>query len=125
MKFTKKDISTPNDINELVDAFYQKIKSQPYLCALFDQLSPRDWNQHLFQMKNFWNSILLKSASYTGHPLILHAFLPAEQTQVQQWIHLFHEAVEEHFTGPTATAAQTVADKLRRIFAYRPDIAEG
>jgi truncated hemoglobin YjbI len=74
-------------------------------------------------MKNFWNSVLLKSASYTGHPLILHAFLPAEQAQVQQWIHLFHEAVEEHFTGPTAITAQTLADKLRRIFAYQPDMA--
>ena len=123
MKSAKNDIATTSDINVLVDAFYQKIKAQPYLCAIFDQLSPRDWNQHLFQMKNFWNSVLLKSASYTGHPLILHAFLPAERGQVQQWIHLFHEAIEEHFTGPKAIIAQTVADKIRRIFAYQPDIA--
>ena len=123
MKPIKTDITDPNDINELVNAFYQKIKSQPYFCALFDQLSTRDWNHHLFQMRKFWDSVLLKSAPYTGHPQILHAFLPAEQAQVQQWIHLFHEAVEEHFTGPTAEAAQSLADKIRRIFAYRAEIA--
>jgi hemoglobin len=117
---TKNDITTPNDINELVEAFYQKINAQPYLCALFEQLTPRDWTQHLFQMKNFWSSVLLKSASDTGYPLILHAFLPAERAQVKEWIYLFQEVVEERFTGPTANAAQTVADKLRRIFAYGP-----
>lgn len=118
IKNDKNDIATPQDINELVEAFYQKIKAQPYLCALFEQLSPRDWTQHLFQMKNFWNSVLLKSTSFTGHPLILHAFLPAEQAQVKEWIHLFHETVEEHFTGPTANAAQSLADKIRRVFTY-------
>ncbi|QMU26647.1 group III truncated hemoglobin [Adhaeribacter radiodurans] len=118
MKTTKNDIATPTDINILVEAFYEKIRSQPYLCALFEHLSPRDWNQHLFQMKNFWDSVLLKSATYTGHPLILHAFLPDERAQVKQWIHLFQEAVEEHFTGPTAATAQTLANKIRRVFAY-------
>ena len=116
----KTDITSPHDIQLLVDVFIQKVKTQPYLIALFDKLSQRDWKQHLFQMNNFWNSVLLKSAAYKGHPLILHAFLPAQQAQVQEWIYLFHEAVEEHFTGPKATAAKTFAENMVRIFAYKP-----
>ncbi|MDB5262467.1 MAG: Globin-like protein [Adhaeribacter sp.] len=116
----KNDIASPQDIQILVDTFYQKIISQPYLLSLFEKLSQRDWSQHLFQMNKFWNSVLLKSQAYKGHPLILHAFLPAQQAQVQEWIHLFHEAVEEHYNGPTATAAKTFAEKMVRIFAYKP-----
>jgi hemoglobin len=122
MNTFKHDIASPADIQVLVDAFYEKIRSQPYLSALFDKLSPRDWRQHLFMMESFWNSVLLKSATYTGHPLILHALLPAKQAQVAEWVHLFHEAVEEHFTGPTAAMAKAFAEKMVRIFAYQPAI---
>ena len=118
MNHPKHDIATPADIQVLVDAFYDKLRSQPYLSSLFDQLSPRDWRHHLFMMERFWNSVLLKSVTYTGHPLILHALLPDQQAQAPQWVHLFHEAVEEHFTGPTAAAAKAFAEKMVRIFAY-------
>ncbi|GEO06241.1 hypothetical protein AAE02nite_39050 [Adhaeribacter aerolatus] len=120
MNLPKKDIASAADIQLLVDAYYQKLKSQPYLLALFEDLSSRDWNQHLFQMKSFWQSVVLKSASFTGHPLILHAFLPAHQAQVREWVHLFHEAVEEHFKGPTAAATKNFAEQLVRIFSYKP-----
>jgi hemoglobin len=120
MTHTKHDIASPADIRLLVDAFYDKLSSQPYLAALFDKLTPRDWRQHLFMMENFWNSVLLKSATYIGHPLILHAFLPAKQAQVPEWVHLFYEAVEEHFAGPTAASAKAFAEKMVRIFAYQP-----
>ncbi|WP_026463860.1 group III truncated hemoglobin [Adhaeribacter aquaticus] len=115
----KSDITNTNDIQILVETFYNKIQSQPYLLALYEKLSPRDWTLHLFQMKNFWDSILLKSGRYKGHPQILHAFLPAQQDQVREWVHLFHEAIEEHFTGPTAAAAQQLADKLVQVFTYK------
>lgn len=118
MKPPKHDIATPADIRVLVDAYYEKLRSQPYLSSLFDKLSPRDWRQHLFMMAHFWDSVLLKSAAYTGHPLILHALLPDQQAQAPAWVHLFHEAVEEHFTGPTAAAAKAFAEKMVRIFAY-------
>jgi len=120
MNQPKNDITSPRDIQILVDSFYQKVKTQPYLIALFEKLSQQDWKQHLFQMNNFWSSVLLKSAAYKGHPLILHAFLPAQQEQVREWIYLFYDAVEEHFTGPKATAAKTFAENMVRIFAYKP-----
>jgi hemoglobin len=120
MTHSKHDIVSTADIQVLVDAFYEKLRSQPYLAVLFDNLSPRDWRHHLFMMENFWNSVLLKSATYIGHPLILHAFLPAKQAQVPEWVHLFYEAVEEHFTGPTAASAKAFAGKMMRIFAYQP-----
>jgi hemoglobin len=120
MNHPKHDITSPADIQVLVEAFYDKLRSQPYLSALFDKLSPRDWSQHLFMMHRFWDAVLLKSAAYTGHPLILHAFLPAKQTQVPEWVHLFYEAVEEHFTGPRAASAKAFAEKMVRIFAYKP-----
>jgi hemoglobin len=120
MNHSKHDIASPADIQVLVDAFNEKLRSQPYLTTLFDKLTPRDWRQHLFMMETFWNSVLLKSAAYIGHPLILHAFLPAKQAQVAEWVHLFYETVEEHFTGPTAVSAKAFAGKLVRIFAYQP-----
>jgi hemoglobin len=118
MNYPKHDIASPADIRVLVDTYYEKLRSQPYLSSLFDKLSSRDWHQHLFMMERFWNSVLLKSASFTGHPLILHALLPDKQTQAPEWVHLFEEAVEEHFTGPTAAAAKAFAQKMARIFAY-------
>jgi hemoglobin len=120
MNQPKTDIASSQDIQVLVDAFYLKVMAQPYLLSIFEKLSARDWKQHLFQMNKFWNEILLKSQAYKGHPLILHAFLPAQQAQVKEWIHLFGEAVEEHFNGPTANSAKTFAENMVRIFAYKP-----
>ena len=120
MNHLRHDIASEADIQVLVDAFTEKLQAQPYLSALYEKLSPRDWKQHLFLMERFWHSVLLRSASYRGHPLILHALLPACQAQAAGWVHLFHEAVEERFSGPTAAKARAFAEKMVRIFAYQP-----
>ncbi|MGV3641316.1 MAG: group III truncated hemoglobin [Adhaeribacter sp.] len=122
MNHLRHDIASEADIQVLVDAFTEKLQAHPYLSALYEKLSPRDWKQHLFLMERFWHSVLLRSASFRGHPLILHALLPACQIQAAGWVHLFHEVVEERFSGPTAAKARAFAEKMVRIFAYQPAV---
>ena len=43
----KKDISTPEDVKTLVDAFYNDVKSDSVIGYIFTDVAKVDWEEHL------------------------------------------------------------------------------
>ena len=66
MNVKRKDILEREDVEILVDKFYDKVKSDELLRPVFSHV---DWPHHLPIMYNFWSSMLLGDQSYTGNPL--------------------------------------------------------
>lgn len=54
----KKDISTPQDVKTLVDAFYNDVKSDPVIGYIFTDVAKVDWDEHLPRMYKFWEFAL-------------------------------------------------------------------
>lgn len=118
MKPTQKhDILELEDVQLLVDAFYSKVRENELLNPIFrDKISDEQWPAHLDKMYRFWQTLLLGELTYQGNPLMHHLQLPLTEEHFSEWIRLFHETSNEHFTGEKANEAMTRAEKIRWVF---------
>lgn len=81
-------------IDKLVRAFYDKIRIDPLLGPIFNELID-DWEPHLLKMIDFWSSATLKSGKYKGNPLIKHFPLPIDARFFDHWLGLFAKTAAE------------------------------
>ena len=72
----KKDILTIEDIRQLVDRFYEKVRANNLLGNIFAERIQDRWPEHLEKMYRFWQTVLLGEHTYYGAPFPPHAQLP-------------------------------------------------
>lgn len=112
----RKDITSINDIKILVDTFYAKIRIDGLLGGIFNGIIRERWPEHLEKMYRFWQTVLLGEHTYYGSPFPPHAQLPIEQQHFDTWLKLWHETLDEHFTGAKAEEAKWRGDKMAAMF---------
>lgn len=112
----KTDITSREDIKILVDRFYDKVKADELLGPVFSHV---DWPHHLPIMYNFWSSMMLGDQSYRGNPFQKHLPLPIQTQHFDQWLKLFRETVQEHFSGEKADEILMRAESIAGIFQMR------
>lgn len=56
---TKHDIQNVDDIRSLVYTFYDKIRADEFIGAIFNEKIKDRWPQHLEKMVCFWQTVLL------------------------------------------------------------------
>jgi hemoglobin len=71
--------------------------------------------------------VLLNETSYKGNPPQSHLHLPIERTHFAQWIKLFQETVDAHFSGEKADETKMRAKAIAGVFQHKmglmkPDI---
>ena len=108
---------TKNQISDLVDQFYDKIRLDTRLGPIFETAistsSTGDWGPHLEKMKRFWASVLLKTGEYKGQPVVVHNDLPdLHESDFPLWLNLFSQTVEEIMEDG---AKKPVYESARRI----------
>lgn len=113
---SKADIVSREDIQLLVDRFYDKVKANPLLTPVFGHVN---WPKHLPVMYNFWSSILLGDSSYQGNPFQKHVALPISAAHFKQWLELFHETLDENFSGEKAEEAKSRAADIAGLFQFK------
>ncbi len=109
----KREIATSEDIKLLVEAFYGRVRKDEVLGPIFNDIAQVDWEHHLPVMVTFWESLLLKSRSYRRNALQPHlqvfqsvAFRPE---QMERWLKLFDETLDDYFVGGNAEKAKSWA----------------
>lgn len=115
----KNDITTLSDIKILVDSFYGKVRENEKLKDIFNSVIENRWPEHLEKMYKFWQTVLLDQHTYQGSPFAPHAFLPVDKAHFDQWIELFNETVDEHFTGEIAARAKWQGQRMAEIFNFK------
>jgi len=113
------DILTLDDVKQLVDTFYGKVRADAILAPVFNERIQDRWPQHLERMYTFWQTVLLEERTYYGAPFPPHAQLPVEHMHFEQWIALFTETIDELFTGLIADEAKWRANKMAQMFEYK------
>jgi hemoglobin len=116
MRYRQEDITSRNDIQTLVDNFYEKVKVDGLLGPVFAGL---DWPHHLPIMYNFWSSMLLGDQSYRGNPFEKHVRLAITTEHFSRWLQLFKETVDEYFIGEKADEVKMRADSIAGIFQLK------
>nr|WP_294895426.1 group III truncated hemoglobin [uncultured Pedobacter sp.] len=111
----KGDISTVADIKNLVHTFYDKVRADETLSAVFDPIIKDNWPVHLDKMVKFWSTLLLYTKEYKNDPLTSHLPLPLTKQHFDTWILLFQQTLEELFEGEIAENAKKRASSIERI----------
>ncbi|MFK8058420.1 MAG: group III truncated hemoglobin [Saprospiraceae bacterium] len=112
----KPDIKDLADIQLMVDAFYQQVKSDELLAPVFGTQAQVNWEAHLPAMYGFWQKVLLGQGDYRGNPFQKHIPLKIDATHFKRWLSLFIGTVDTHFSGVTAEEAKLRANTIAHIF---------
>ena len=119
----KKDIETREDIELLVNSFYDKIKTNAILGHIFNDVAKINWEEHLPKMYSFWASLLLGEHSFSGNPMIKHVELSKltamTETEFSEWLLLFSQTLDDLFEGNRANEAKTRAANIARLMLHK------
>ena len=106
----KKDISNRADIQQLIDAFYNKVRADDVIGYLFNDVAKVDWPKHLPHMYDFWENIIFQTGGFRGNPMTAHMQLhqqsPLNAEHFKRWLQLFSQTVDELFEGEKAELAK-------------------
>jgi hemoglobin len=118
---------TPREdqIVQLVDAFYGKVRRDAVLGPVFDKaIAPDEWPAHLAKMYDFWSSVMLTTGRYKGNPLAVHAQVEGLEARFfEPWLALFRETAAEIFPPDLAAVfrekSERIAESLKLGLFYR------
>ncbi len=113
------DIQNRDDIQRLIDQFYQKVLKDEVIGHVFTDTIEFIWDRHIPVMYDFWESVLFHTAVYKGNPMLKHIDLNKKITltdaHFDQWLELWRLTVEDNFTGERATAAIEKSIVMRHL----------
>lgn len=114
----KDDIKTAQDIDRMIERFYNRLLAHPEMAPFFEHI---DLEHHLPRIKQFWRFALLNEPGYSTNVFEKHMHLPAQKHHFEIWVDLFCATVDDLFEGENARDAQLRARSLGTTFAYKMD----
>src|ERR1043165_8016614 len=109
----RSDITTRNDIELLVNTFYEHVRKDDTIGYIFNAIIGEDWSHHLPIMYRFWESVLLSKPGYAGNAVKKHIDLDRkitlEKKHFERWIELWNRTVDSLFAGEVAELAKNRA----------------
>jgi hemoglobin len=113
-------------IRQLVDLFYDKVRADPQLGPIFERVIQEQWEPHLRKMYDFWSSVMLTTGRYKGQPVAVHKRIEGLEIGLfDRWLALFGESCAELLDRETASLfwrkAVRIAESLKFALFYRPD----
>jgi len=115
----KHDILNLDDVKQLVNSFYGKVREDEILAPIFNERIQNFWPEHLEKMYRFWQTVLLEEHTYHGAPFPPHAKLPVAHTHFEKWMELFNKTVDELFVGEKAEEAKWRGQKMAQMFEIK------
>ena len=119
----KKDIENRGDIELLVNSFYDKVRNDPVIGFIFNDIAKVNWERHLPVMYDFWENTLFYTGGYAGNPMETHRqlnqLIPLTAEHFQQWTRLFTSTVDELFTGEKALLAKQRALSISTLMQIK------
>jgi hemoglobin len=119
----KKDIKNREDIMVIVDAFYDKVKTDNKIGYLFTEVADVNWDLHLPIMYDFWENILFFTGNFNGNPMLKHKELNKKSTMSQahfkHWNLLFVETVDALFEGKKANEIKERAMNISETLMHK------
>src|SRR5688500_18517545 len=115
-----KDIGGREDIQELVQKFYEKVTKDELIGPFFTHVN---WDKHLPVMYDFWESVLFFTGTYGGNPMQVHkalnARMPLQPVHFERWKELFIQTVNELYRGEKAELACMRAGNIADLMQMR------
>ena len=117
-----KDIVSQDDIQVLVNSFYDKVKTSE-IGFFFEEIAKVNWEKHLPKMYIFWESVLFATVKFDGNPMGAHfpinEIIPIEKKHFEAWLKLWKETVDENFSGEMAESAKNKAENIAKLMSFK------
>lgn len=117
-----KDIVSQDDIQQLVNSFYDKVKTSE-IGFFFEEIAKVNWEKHLPKMYIFWESVLFATVKFDGNPMGAHfpinEIIPMEKKHFEAWLQLWKETVDENFFGEMAESAKNKAENIAKLMSFK------
>lgn len=117
-----KDIVSQDDIQQLVNSFYDKVKTSE-IGFFFEEIAKVNWEKHLPKMYIFWESVLFATVKFDGNPMGAHfpinEIIPIEKKHFEAWLQLWKETVDENFSGEMAESAKNKAENIAKLMSFK------
>ena len=119
----KSDIAGRGDIEVMVRTFYDKVRIDPVIGPIFNDVANINWEKHLPVMFDFWENTIFFTGGYSGNPMKPHQELnrifPLQEKHFSQWLELFRSTVDELFVGEKAELAKQRAMSIATIMQVK------
>lgn len=123
MTTIKHDISTREDIELLVNRFYEKVRTDETIGYIFNDVVKVNWERHLPVMYDFWESVIFFTGTYAGNPMIthrkLHQVAHLTPEHFAAWLKLFLSTIDELFEGDKAELARQRALSIATVMQMK------
>jgi hemoglobin len=118
-----KDIESSEDIQHLIDTFYEQVLKDEVIGHFFNEVIHLDLEAHMPIMYQFWESLLFGTHEYKGNPMVKHIALHQKsemtQTHFDRWLSLWTSTVKTHFSGPKADEAIQRASHIAALMHHK------
>lgn len=117
MNENKSLIESRQEIIQIVDSFYAKVRADELIGPIFNDVAKVDWDEHLPKLYNFWEDLILGTDNYRGRPFPPHMKLDLKTEHFVRWLELFHKTVDDHFYGIKAEEIKARASRIAYNFS--------
>lgn len=127
MSRNNQDINDSNDIEVLVNTFYDEVKKDEYIGHIFHKIIGDDWSHHLPIMYSFWSMVLLGKQGYSGNPVRKHVEVDRrvelKDEHYNRWLQLWNATVDSLFAGERAEEAKKRAVLMMQLISMKVQAA--
>lgn len=110
------DISHQEDIELLVDQFYEAVQKDAVLAPFFADI---DLEHHKPRMIHFWSFVLLDEPGYTTNIFDKHMHMPLTAVAMNRWVELFETTARSLFAGEKTEQAILRAKTIAWTFSEK------
>jgi len=115
----KKNITSYQDIQSIVDEHYRQLLQDPYTSAKFHHVNLPD---HMPRIYNFWSFILNIEAEehpYKGSAFEPHTRLNLEHGHFETWLKYLFNALDTYYDGEVVELWKDKARQMGMLFEYK------
>jgi hemoglobin len=111
------DSLTIEEIERLVDSFYDRVQVDPVLGPIFNP-AVHDWAEHKRTLVKFWSSVALRAGTYRGNPMAAHRPHPIRTEHFDHWLALWRKTGDEVLSPSHAALFSDYAGRIARSLRY-------
>ena len=117
--FMNHDLSKPQDLEVLLQHFYEHVLKDPIIGYLFTDVAQLNLNHHLPVVVSFWSDQLFGTSDYDGELFKAHADVHAQAGlrpgHFTRWLYLLDRAIAEcEFSGPNTQRLVELAERIAK-----------
>ena len=119
----KKDITDREDIDRLMNVFYEKLLKDDTINYICTDVAKIDIKTHIPVIADFWESILFHRDIYNNNPMKIHIDMnnktPLLKHHFETWLFYFASTVDELFEGSVALMAKERALSIATVMQIK------